>query len=506
MNKGRKTAKRLVSLLLAILLAFSMTTLLAGAKSEKARYPHIYIHGFMAETLYENPGTDEQKKIWPPSTDVITSAVKEMIPTLATAAITGNSKALADSLVPAAKKILEPAFLDKNGEAPANTGVDFVYPTKEEIQSSDELDFCYDWRLSPIESAKKLDAFIDYVCAEANTDKVTITAHSYGGVVTLSYITLFGTEKLHGVIFDSTAVYGETFTGELLTGKIGLSVEGIKSFLEFILDRSDYENLIETTVTMLTKAGVMDFVVNKLNALLEQIKPQAVTDVMFPMFCCWPTIWAMCPDEYFDDAYEYAFNEVLNGKTEEYSGLIKKINEFNILVRNGKTEKLIETESKIRFGVYSGYGYSAIPVTPTWNSNGDGTVDTKYTSFGATVAPYCEVLSEKYLKGRDMSLVSPDKQVDASTCLFPKQTWFVKNYKHAQSHSGLNELSAEIFYSDEKITTDSLEKYPQFLEFSAETKQIETATNEEPLNPLTKFFKGLIEFWKLIKSFFSKLF
>ena len=42
----------------------------------------------MSETIYKNPGTEQQEAVWPPSSDVILGAVKEVLPTLVTVAVT----------------------------------------------------------------------------------------------------------------------------------------------------------------------------------------------------------------------------------------------------------------------------------------------------------------------------------------------------------------------------------------------------------------------------------
>ncbi|MGN1418112.1 MAG: hypothetical protein ACI4W6_02155, partial [Acutalibacteraceae bacterium] len=167
---------------------------------------------------------------------------------------------------------------------------------------------------------------------------------------------------------------------------------------------------------------------------------------------------------------------------------------------------LKEIEATRPMGVISGYGYSAVPITPSWDVVGDGVVDTKSTSFGATVAPYGKTLDSEYLENADPKYISPEKSVDASTCLFPDKTWFVRDLKHSSGHDSLGKLFAAILYSeDEEITVSSLEEYPQFLKFNAEDETVSANTQTRVTTDLMQRFIGAIREFimllvKLIKS------
>lgn len=499
--------KKTFSFFLALSLAFcSSLGLIAFAKeaSFEKNCPTVHVIGFMSCPLYENPGTENQKQIWPPSNDAIIGAVKEALPALVSVSVTKDWKKFSDAVIPAANKIFEPVWLNESGENDSNTGIDFSYPTKEEVLSNDKFTFEYDWRLSPLELAEQLNDFIEYICKQSGSEKVCLTAHSYGGVISLSYISIFGSDRLQGVIFDSTAIFGETYTGELLTGKIKLSLDAIKSFLSFALDGTNYKTLVSTLTELLSRAGVLDFVINFADEMLEGIKDDAIPQVVMPLFCRWPTIWAMCPDEYLENAYNYVFGEVCKGDTATYAKLIQKLHAFDNTVRKNKVSILTETEKHCRFGVYSAYGYSAVPITPTWDANGDGVIDTKYTSFGATVAPVGKKLSDEYLSGKDEKYISPDKQVDASTCLFPEQTWFISGLKHSAGHDSLEELSNAILYSNEKVTVDTFEKYPRFLAFDHRSESVDENKGEE--NIFVRFFKAVAELFDAIKRLFLRIF
>lgn len=500
--------KKLTCIFLALILALGgllgLTASAADAELQK-NCPLIYVEGFMAETIYKNPGTEQQEAVWPPSNDAILGAVKEALPALATVAVTKDWDKLCETLIPAVNKLFSPVCLNKDGEVDNNTGVIFNYPSKSTVLSGCELTFRYDWRLSPLEIASQLNDFIEYVCKMSESEKVCLKAHSYGGVVTLSYIKLFGRDRLQGVVLDSTAIFGETYTGELLTGNIVLSVDAIRNFLSYILDGTDYKNLVSAAGELLSRAGVLDFVMNFADELLEGIKPRAIPEVVMPLFCRWPTIWAMCPDEYVDEAYGYVFGEACDSDPQDYAKLIEKLKAYDSTVRADRLSLLKDTEKQCRFGVYSAYGYSSVPITPSWNSNGDGVIDAMYTSFGATVAPIGKTLGEDYLSDKDPKYISPDKQVDASTCLFPEKTWFISCLKHSANHDSLDELSDIILYSSEEITVDTIEKYPRFLKFDYKSESV-TENKAESSNMFVRFFKAVLDFFETLKNFFAKIF
>ena len=266
--------KKLACVFLALVLAFCGLFALTASAAEaeyKKNCPLINVTGFMSNSIYKNPGTENEEVIWPPSKDAILGAVKEVLPTLSTVTVTKDWEKLNKVLIPAVNKLFAPVWITKDGEAGESTGINFTYPSKGAILSKDEIKFNYDWRLSPIEIAAQLNDFIEYVCSVSGSEKVCLRPHSCGGVVTLSYIALYGRDRIQGIVMDSTAVFGETYTGELLTGKITLSTDAIKYFLSYVLDGSEYDDIVASVTELLSKAGVLDFVMKFANEMIAGI-------------------------------------------------------------------------------------------------------------------------------------------------------------------------------------------------------------------------------------------
>jgi len=500
-----KFTKKAVSMLLSVVIILSCFATVAYAKQNEydQTCPLINVPGFMATNIYKDKDSGNSK-IWPPSPTSIISGVSKLIPSIAKVASDKDWDTFGTNLMDALDGVFGPLMVDSKGNIQDNSGIHFEYPAEDTIKKNSTLDFQYDWRLDPLDSAEKLNDFINYVIKASGSKKVCLSCHSCGGVIVVSYISKYGTSKLKGVIMNSTAVYGETFTGELLTGELEVSSSSVNSFLKLIYGKSDYEYTIETISKMLKDAGLLNFIDTVYKEINENLYDRLAKEMVLPMFAYWLNIWAMVPDEYFNDAYSYVFETMLGENGVNYSVLKSKINKYNKSVRKGKTSTLKKINNNCRLGVFSRYGFSSMPLTPSWEFQGDTVIDTKYTSFGATVANYKSELTEKQINASKPEMISPDKTIDASTCLFPEKTWFIKNYSHFNADI-LLDLQYMILYSKEEITVNSLEEYPRYLIYNSDKM---TVTADENLNRnfLTELVSPIRKIIVWAVSLFSSLF
>lgn len=493
--------KKILSVLLALVLMLTSLSVFAFAYDEKNTfYPTVKVHGFMARDILSDKNDKDSDVIWPPSTDRILDAVKKAVPSLARFALTRNWKKLGDEITPLAKALFEPAFLDENGNARGNSGAYFVYPEPSEITRESEVRFCYDWRLDPIELAAELNSFIDYVLLSSGADKVNIQCHSFGGIITTTYIHLYGIGKLRSVVYNSTAVLGETYTGELMTGQLTLSKEALVKFLAYVFDYNDYETILNGVVDLLSAAGLLDFVCKFGNDLVRELGSQVLPEVIVPAFGGWLSVWAMTPDEDVADSMDYVFNEIYKNSDVDRTGLVNKINAYN-MIRPHKVSLLNELKEKTNFYVISRYGYCSIPITPSWRVMSDGVVDSKYTSFGGTFAEFDKQLTNEQLAGKDPSMISPNKNADASTCMFPEQTWYIRNMKHANSDGNLDEFIHLLLSYDGQATVDTFEEFPRFLMFDSNADKVVPDTAEKAPD----FLKRVATLIKELFAMFKKL-
>ncbi len=498
--------KTIIPKILSVILALVLVTVpVFGLQPEAEAFrdvPEINIHGFMNNTIYLNRGTEDEEKIWSWSTEEILDLIKSAVPALAKLSVTWNWDRFADEVLPLVEDFFDGAVAQPDGTPDPRTSIDFSYPPASSITSSSYLDFEYDWRADPIEIAAQLNDFIDYVLEASGCEQVIITCHSLGGVIATSYLSIYGNKKVKAICFNTTAIYGETYTGELLSGQMTLNADAVEAYLQFALERVEYEKLINALVAMLNDVGLLDFVCTFGNMILEKLSPRALPEFVVPLFAGMPTIWAMVPDEYVDSSIDYVFNTVYKDSDVDRSGLLDRINNYNTLVREHKTETLLALNEVASVYVLSRYGYSSIPITPSFKNASDSVIDTKYSSFGATVADYGTTLSDDYLAAADPKYISPDHVVDASTCLFPDQTWFIKGLYHAPN-GPLHDMMDILLYSDGQATVNTYEQYPQFIKYDYKTDTLAPYTStdsETELSIFEKVFRFLRAFFQRIKE------
>ena len=66
--------------------------------------------------------------------------------------------------------------------------------------------------------------------------------------------------------------------------------------------------------------------------------------------------------------------------------------------------------------------------------------------------------------------------IDASTCILPESTWFVKDMLHSTIHDGHKKLYKIMLESDEQLTVFDYEEYPQFLQNDTVNKALTPVT------------------------------
>ncbi|MBE6790423.1 MAG: alpha/beta hydrolase [Ruminococcaceae bacterium] len=490
--------KHFISLFLAVMMLVLTSAPIFAAELITERCPNIHVPGIMSSEIYVDASDPDSEITWPPSTDSILGLVKDCIPALLEFSVTRNWDKLGDDISPLAYEFFKNSCSDPDGSITNGSGIIFDYPTPEELKNDPDTIFHYDWRADPFESAAKLNDYINYVLECTGAQKVAIDCHSLGGIITLTYLSVYGFDKIDALAFNTTAIYGESYTGHLFMGDIVISNDSLMSFLDFAVDGIDNEELLDKIFDLLEAAGLGSLVASLGNTILENLGDKLIPEVVVPLFGKWLTIWAMVPDEDIDEAMEYTFTNFIPEGAEGKEELRSKIEKYNTLVRDKKDELLLKADRNGNFGVISRYGYSSIPATSQWQQISDGVLDSKNSSFGATFALYGATLDDGIINNTPPEFISPDKTVDASTCLFPEKTWFIKYAKHSDNYDDLDHLVDCILYSEEEITVYSLKEFPRFLIYNSDINRIIPDT-EEILNENN----GIFSFLQKIKEFFA---
>lgn len=496
----RKKFKSIIAAVTAILIFIvPMLSVVASAKNDTV--PRIWIHGFMNSKVYEDVSDPNSPLAWPPMQEEITTAVEESVPAFAKLAVTKDWDTFGKEMGEITGKLFSRAMNNPDGTVRDGSGIRFEYPAKSKVKADKDIYFKYDWREDPIKIASELNDFINYVLDASGCDQVALTCHSFGGVVATTYFSIYGCDKVKTVVFNSTAIYGETYTGELMTGRLAFGGDALQNYLFYAFQGNEYENLINAAIKAVHDTGLMDILTKGLNGLSAKIGKEVCSQSIVPLFGGWLAVWAMVPDEYLDDAIDFVFNTIYGNSETDYSVLRAKIENYNNLVRSKKTETLKEVNERCNVYVITRYGYSSLPMTPSASNLGDGIIDVKYASFGATASEYGKTLKNV---ASDAKFISPDETVDASTCLFPEQTWFVKNMKHGSDEESLNNMMRRFMRYDGQATVETFEEYPRFTVFDGEKILSEMPTQKQPtlFDKIRLIINDII---KLVKTIINKI-
>lgn len=497
-----KTAKKILILILSVILITIMLVPAVAAGTVKQTCAEIYVPGFMSSTIYTDKDNTETANRIPDKDEIIEAVKSKIVPAFIAYAADSDADKLGKSIADVINEMFRDWFNNHDGSARGNAGVRFFYPSKNVVASAERLEFSYDWRGDVIESAAQLNDYINYVLQCTGKDKVAISSHSLGTVVVLTYLSIYGSDKVMGIIFDSSAINGLTSVGELFSRKADFDAEGIAAILKMIIGTTEYEELLSSIVDIFTMAGINGMIADFLDNAYKKVGPMLMIESLFPLLGCWPSVWSMIPDEYIDEAMNEVFEK--GYFDESYNGLKIRIENYNEKVRDNKRQTILDFDAVGRLAVISRYGYNSVPVMKDWNLLSDAVIDTKNSSFGATTAKVGEYFSDEYLADKDMKYISPDRTVDASTCLFPEKTWFIKNLAHDLSEV-TKPYFKQLLFSAEEATCDN-SSLPRFMLYNSETGEI-TADESVPVKAekltvfdrIFNFIKALID--KIIALF-----
>ena len=162
----------------------------------------------------------------------------------------------------------------------------------------------------------------------------------------------------------------------------------------------------------------------------EKFINKLCTDVILPWIGYIPALWECIPHDVYGKAVK---NASRIGLLDKKSGLYKKIKRYHKIQGRFKKNVKFLKKKGVQIAIIANYGEPGIPVTSKAKNHIDGLIDTCRSSGGATVANYGSKLKGKKAKGK---YVSPDKVINAKTCILPNSTWFIRDIQHMQFKSG----------------------------------------------------------------------
>ncbi len=290
----------------------------------------------------------------------------------------------------------------------------------------------------PMESAKGLDEYIQFVKSEKGVDKVNVVTISLGGTILTAYLELMkdsGYPDLNRIINVVSCLQGTDVMGDFY----------LREFKVNDPEHPEYEHFFfNEFLPMIMKEsegyGTLGYIINIALKIMPKevvyaILTGAVDGIVDSLMHNCPQFWAMIPTDRYEDV-KAKYNEIWTDAS--YSELAPKLDAFQTarlnLVDNLKA--FAEKDNRLVHNV-SGYGldysvkdYNFFGVMRSSDvTNSDAIIDIDSTSLGATYAPAGEILSDDILFSED-AIISPDGSLDISTCAFVDTSWFFQNQHH----------------------------------------------------------------------------
>ncbi len=507
--------KKLLALLLSIILVFSVMVP-AFAATATDEHPTIYITGAQTNELYSAEG----EKIYPipdeiDGMEVIKEALGPCLKKLALGFVTGDYEPYAQEFYNAFVPIYQDIALDKNGEASNGSHPQYtIYSSPVAKKTSNygpwDYRFWYDWRISPMSVADELKEYIDMVIAATNEDKVNLTGRCYGANVIAAYVAKYEEHALtyvDDISYLASSVLGIDVLAALFAGEVEIEAQALENFAYYFLEEEEIiadEGLrvfILTLVELLNEVKLLGVTGDALEAVFDKIKTELIPLILRDTFASMPAFWSMVTPEKYLKAVEFIYGDC----REEYANMISKIDDFYYNVQLKTEKQMVELADKgLTFHIFVKYNFPDYPIYTGATNEGDGTTSAVRQGFGGTYAEYGNVLSADYLAGlKDDRYVAPDNKVDASTCLFPENTWFIKNLHHDKFPNVINEFAMDIMNSDVAVSDGIFSQY-QHYEEGVLTPLADVV--EEPAEEERGFFRLMIDFWKQLFAIIVRLF
>lgn len=543
--------KKAISLFLSLLLFFVVMAPVASAVGEE-NLPIIYIRG-NGETIYDGDGkplalgiSDLFSNVANGDFDketVVETCANIMLPMLTEGLLFDEWDRYGKAVYEELKPIFKGSEIDENGNPINGSGIAQSRIDASEAEAERDTvnyglydyNFMYDWRLSPYDHVDRLHEYILKVLETTGKDKVNIHVACLGGGLLMAYLEKYGHEGLiKNVMLNEVLSNGATIISETFSGQIEFDAKQIERYLAQMtycseigmpggFGLSDLLNeIVFKTIDLFNQVTVTDEVLDTVEDLYDRLYKALV-----PALCHATGLatvvnyWTCVSKEDFNAALNLIYGEDGSELRTKYAGLIEKI----VYYRDHCTLKLdelydkCENEYDIHIGFVARYGYMNPPITKGADKLSDFLVSLDAATMGATCAKIGSTLSEDYIAQRveegKGGYISPDRQVDLSTALYPDRTWVIKNAHH--SFTTVSDNITLSFLQGTNYSIRSEGAYPQFSVFFETEGRLEPMTAENSADyewvslpeekPTTQTrLASLIRFLTMILNFITSLF
>lgn len=336
-----------------------------------------------------------------------------------------------------------------------------VMEMRDNIGAENIFYFTYDWRKNPEKIAQELDEMIDLALEQTGKDKVHIAALSMGGMVTTAYMYYKGNDKLDSVAYLSAAHNGTYVCGDALNGRIVFEEKTLEKFLLSLMPNEGLDIITRMLLLVAKALGATDMLCDFLNGFVADSSEAAYNGGLRDILGTAVGMWALCPDEDFASGVEFIFS----GSEDKYADVISQLEETEKFVCSTEETIAKAYADGVKVVFTSNYNQPLIPIYPRANLNSDSTLESDLTSNFATIAPYGEKLSDEYIQAIAPEFISADRVIDASTCHYPENTWFIKDADHVQfvHGSAFAAFAVDLILSNAQPTVKTYPEYPRFM-------------------------------------------
>ena len=494
--------KRYLALFLSVLMVLALMLPISASvfadDVDLQTYPTIYIKGKIGALVNEK-GTPDEYVIYdgnrvPVPDGYIDDAVGELVPLFLKSVLADDYTEWAEKMSHVLEPIYKDFILDKNGKARPGSGQQHlsydINNVPNVIQNGKYAlhgyAFDYDWRLSPLDVADELHAYVLKVKEATGKAKVNLVARCEGCCVSMAYLYKYGCEDIASNIMLSPSSNGVSLASSLFAGDFHLDGDAVNRFLENGEQMSQLDTLIEDelirrvlvdTIKLMAVTPGMDLTDAAVQKIFDKILPMVMPGLLMSSYGTLPSHWAMV-----DDArYERAKTMTGIADDPEYANFVALIDEYHYNVQNRHKEILTECMEKgTGVVILVKYGDEMFPIMTDSEYPNDNTVTVAQASLGGTMAKIGERLDA------EGEYVSPDGLIDASTCALPDNTWFFKFLDHDEWERGVDDLTLAFYRSGGTMTVHSDPAWPQFMVYDAETKVSSPMTEENAFRPETE--------------------
>ncbi len=325
----------------------------------------------------------------------------------------------------------------------------------------------------PLESARGLNDYIQFVKEQQGAEKVNIVTISLGGTIITAYMELYkdtGYTDINRIVNVVSCLQGTDVMGDFYLREFKINDPEHPEYEKFFFN--DFLPMVMETNADNKALGYLINIALKImpKEVVYALLSGAVDGIVETLMLYCPQFWAMIPEDRFDDVKAKYYDEIWGDP--ECAELAKKLDDFHTassnLVKNFK--KFAETDGNLVHNVacynlsYAEQDYNffgAMRSSDTTNS--DGIIDIDSTTLGKPnmYAKAGTVLPDEILFD-DSRVISPDGSIDVTDCAFRDTTWlFHGQYHEVGRNDVIISLIGRLITGEIKSVNDN-PNFPQF--------------------------------------------